>query len=304
MRTLLGKLIQRALAFSIILFTQTQLLAYEDCCGLANDDCCCEGDICLYSTYFTVRHTFGEGLGYDRGYTTIEAMFYPGWCCSNNFVFFDIRAHQFTNCDWAANAGVGIRCPSTCENRIYGVNVYYDYLRDHKQRFNFHQIGAGFEALGECFDLRINAYFPLTNKRLVKDCFFDDYEGDFFIGQKEYREPLTGVDLEVGAHLIDICSVNFYGAVGPYYYNADCFDFIGGRARLLACVDTCIGCITAQGLITHDCHFDTRWQAEVGITFSLFPRCETDCGQRCRVRDVYRNEIIVTDENCRWKTNF
>ncbi|NGX45428.1 MAG: hypothetical protein K940chlam2_00582 [Chlamydiae bacterium] len=301
---LLARYLGGALALITTLVASTQLVAQTDCCGLADDCCCCPDEICLYSTYLTARHTFGEGLGYDHGYTTLEAMFYPSWCCNTNWVFFDFRIHRFTNCDWAANGGIGIRCPAICEDRIYGLNLYYDYLRNDCHSLNFHQIGIGFEALGECYDLRVNAYFPLQDKQRVKSCFFDDYEGGFFISQKEYRESLTGVDLEVGAHITDICGLNFYGAIGPYYYNADCFDFVGGRARLMACIDTCIGMITGQGLITYDCHFSTRWQAEVGISFPLFPRCEVDCGQSCRVRDIYRNEIIVVDKNCRWKTNF
>ncbi|HSX11315.1 MAG TPA: hypothetical protein VLF94_06355, partial [Chlamydiales bacterium] len=93
----------------------------------------------------TLRHIEKGGIGYEDGYTTLEAFLSSDPSQWRVTPFLDVRGHLSDSGKWAANAGTGLRF--LWKNRAYGVNTYYDYRNtDH---FNSHQIGAGLETLGE-----------------------------------------------------------------------------------------------------------------------------------------------------------
>ncbi len=57
----------------------------------------------------TLRHIESGGIGYEDGYTTLEAFLASDpskWAVTP---FLDARGHVFDNGKWAANAGVGLR---------------------------------------------------------------------------------------------------------------------------------------------------------------------------------------------------
>ena len=108
----------------------------------------------------TIRHIESGGIGYEDGYTTLEAFLASDPSQWKVTPFLDARGHIFDNGKWAANAGVGLR--ALWGNRAYGINTYYDYRNT--GRFNSNQIGAGLETLGELFDFRINGYLPVGAK--------------------------------------------------------------------------------------------------------------------------------------------
>src|ERR1700679_3178490 len=51
----------------------------------------------------TGRHAQGTGIGYSRGYTTLEGFFSPKRCQQAWVPFVDLRGHVFNNSTFAAN---------------------------------------------------------------------------------------------------------------------------------------------------------------------------------------------------------
>lgn len=162
-----------------------------------------------------IRHIESGGIGYEDGYTTLEAFLASDpseWAVTP---FLDVRGHVFNNGKWAANVGVGLRTP--WKNRAYGINTYYDYRNTGRLRSN--QIGVGLETLGELFDFRINGYFPVGTK--ISDPYhtaFKTFSGHHMILSQKYQSAMKGADAEFGFHFGKTESFDFYAAAGPYYF--------------------------------------------------------------------------------------
>ena len=238
-----------------------------------------EGDSCYDYEYIyrvdstiTLRHTGPEGIGYDSGYTTLDALFFPFSNAHELWPFIDLRAHYFNNSEWAANAGLGFRYYSECGKRAYGIHGFFDYRSDDDHDFHYTQVGFGIEVLGQCYDVRVNGYFPIQSKNDILNCFFT-YPGDFFIDRKKFKAALAGFNLELGRYLCRSDCFQFYAAVGPYFYGGEC-------------------CRTPFG-----------GQFRVYLQYSNYI---TPCGikQQILSQPIRRNEIIVLDEFCKWKFNF
>ena len=112
-----------------------------------------------------LRHIESKGLGYNKGYSSLDAFLtYPKW--SGDFLpFVDLRGHVFNDGKTAANAGWGFRYLSEPKKRVFGLNFYYDY-RDASKK-SYRQVSAGLEALGITWDFRMNGYLPVGGKRSV-----------------------------------------------------------------------------------------------------------------------------------------
>ena len=70
----------------------------------------------------TLRHIESGGIGYKKGYTTLEIFLAPNTNQWKVIPFLDMRGHIFDNAKWAANAGLGLR--TLYGNWIYGINTY------------------------------------------------------------------------------------------------------------------------------------------------------------------------------------
>src|SRR5689334_4156318 len=107
-----------------------------------------------------IRHIESGGIGYQQGYTTLEAFFAADPSHWKFTPFLDARGHVFDNGKWAANAGIGLR--TLWADRAYGINAYYDYRNT--ERFHSNQVSMGLETLGARWDFRINGYLPIGAK--------------------------------------------------------------------------------------------------------------------------------------------
>ncbi len=247
--------------------------------------------------FLSLRRNQGQSIGNDTSYTTIEALSFP-FHYQNWWPFLDLRAHRFDKGDkYAGNLGVGCRFAPQFTDQVFGINAYYDYRNAHHVKFN--QLGVGFEMLGKCWNLRINGYLPIGKKKvLVSSCFFDDFIGDFFISRRNYLNSLRGVDFELESHLMRMCCIDFYLAMGAYYYKEDrCRrDIYGTEYRLTSryCDN-----LSFSISVTHDSTFKTRIQGEISLTYPF-----NFCCDQTFFLPVRRREIIVLDRRSRWKSNF
>lgn len=178
----------------------------------------------------TVRHIESRGIGYNQGYTTLDAFFSPIKPFGDAWVpFLDLRGHLFNNGRPAANAGIGVRY-LTC-SRVWGSNAYYDYRRTNRQHYN--QVGVGFESLGKVWDFRINGYLPVGKKTSSFwgsnfDHFHKHYA--FVSGKREFA--LKGANAEAAAHINVVKNVDITVAMGPYYLVGHGEAAWGGQAKV------------------------------------------------------------------------
>lgn len=176
------------------------------------------------------RHIEGNGVGYNTGYTTAEMFLAAPPERFHTTPFIDLRGHIFDNGRWAANGGLGIR--GILKDRVYGLNLYYDYRNS--KRKNYNQISCGIETLGNRWDFRWNGYFPIGNtKSKGYHSQFDHFSGNSMYITRKFEYALLGTNAEAGFHFAQVKDVSFYGALGPYYFKGPLGPNLwGGEARL------------------------------------------------------------------------
>src|SRR5579862_1667702 len=246
----------------------------------------------------SLRHIEGGGIGYEEGYTTLEAFLSSDPSRWKVTPFLDAKSHAFDNGKWAANAGVGLR--TLWGNRTYGINTYYDYRNT--QRFHSNQIGVGLETLGALFDFRINGYLPVgakTSHPYHAD--FGAFSGNFMLVSQKYESAMKGADAEFGFHLGKSKSFDFYTAAGPYYFIGEMAPATwGGKARISG---TFKDILTLEISDSCDRTFHNKFQGQISLNFSFGPKSKVQAqGRTCKVahtlnermlQPVGRQEIIV-----------
>lgn len=250
---------------------------------------------CAEENYYLagLRHIEGGGLGYREGYTTLEMFFAkdPGqW---KVMPFLDAKAHIFNNGKGAANAGLGLR--AEWEDRVYGINSYYDYRN--VGRFHSNQIGLGFETLGELLDFRINGYLPIGKKTSGPyDTVFGGFSGNHLLLSQKYQSAMKGANAECGFHIGCDPLFDLYAAVGPYYFTGEVARSTwGGKASVAGTYDDFL---TLEISDSYDRTWHNNFQAQISIGFSFGPSsCVKDqCVTSKMLQPVRRQEIIVVDK--------
>ena len=178
-------------------------------------------------TRFSGQTVLGEGVGHASSYgtTTWFLPLAPG--ADDEMWFGDFRLLMFEDFEIGANVGSGYRWYNVDQNRIYGVNAYWD-VRD-AEGLVFNQAAIGVESLGEIFDFRANGYTPaVADTRMHLN-----YQ---FVGNnlltREYN-ALSGVDYEAVANLPDLGDFQSRVAGGGYYFDSNDTDAAAGwRARV------------------------------------------------------------------------
>ncbi len=249
----------------------------------------------------SIRHIESGGIGYDNGYTTLEAFFSSDphqWTVTP---FLDVRGHIFDNGKWATNAGIGLR--TLWANRAYGINSYYDYRNT--GRFNANQIGLGLETLGELFDFRINGYLPVGRKTSNPyDIAFKGFSGNHMLISQKIHSAMKGADAEFGFHFGKSASFDFYAAIGPYYFIGKATPTTwGGKARVSG---TFKDLLTIEISDSYDRTFHNKFQGQISFNFAFGPKSKVKKQDRsCEIastlnshllQPVSRQEIIVIDK--------
>jgi hypothetical protein len=200
---------------------------------------------------FGVQFTSGDGLGYESFFYGFEGFVPLGQTPGQNVTFLEGRLLiSDDDGEPGGNIIIGRRFYSPNRNRVFGAYVGYD-IRDTGQSV-FNQLGAGIEALGETWDVRANAYFPIgDNRRNVEENTIESvlpfsqpvFQGNFLaLGERQgqisrrYEAAMTGFDVEAGMRIIPIGTTgDVRGYAGIYRYDAPGRDsFWGGRVRVEA----------------------------------------------------------------------
>lgn len=297
----------------------------ESCCA----PCCLDGLTFASTSYLDVGGAVGRGYGDDPGHGTFGA-FLSAPLGQNWLPFVDVQAHVLGNGFWAVNAGLGLRWLNPCSNRIFGANIFYDYRQMrhshhrhhdhndfndgfrhcHSRHNEFNQVGFGLEWLGPCWDLRLNGYFPVGNDSIrSKPHVYDDYVGNYVMVCRTFQYAMKGFDLQLGYHLFCFCGLDFYSAIGTYYFAQHRKHAWGYLGRLMV---TYGDFLSIEWRSTYDNLFHSKNQAvfNLMIPFDVFANV---CGcwngrNHCAYlisQPVQRNDlIIVTDPECCWEWNF
>lgn len=251
-----------------------------------------------------LRHIEAGGIGYKKGYTTLEGFFARDPGMGSYVPFLDVRGHVFNDGKFAVNAGVGARTNWGC--RAYGINAYYDYRNTHRKAYN--QIGIGLETLGTLWDFRINGYIPLGATRSgLYDPKFGGFTGHSVLVARKFEFAMDGADAEFGFHFGKKWDLDFYTAAGPYYFKGDAGKgAIGGKARIGAYYKEYVGLEFSDSF---DNVFHNNFQGELTISIPFGPRStpkvtKSCCPDTCdfattlsarMVQPVSRQEIVVID---------
>ena len=176
---------------------------------------------------FTGKHLFNEGVGHERGFTTLEWFLPLNQDSESEMWFGDFRGIMFDDAEFGGNLGMGYRWYNADWDRVFGVNAYWDFRDESSLLFN--QAGIGVETLGRVFDFRINGYTPTVNDARQRLPF--TFVGHNLVNS-EYH-ALSGLDYEAAINLPNLGPFQSRLAGGGYFFDSSKTDAANGwRARL------------------------------------------------------------------------
>lgn len=168
-----------------------------------------------YLTRISARHVTGSGVGHTNSYSSLD-WFLPLSAESDSTMWFgDFRGLIFNDAEFGSNVGTGYRWFVEDQNRIYGINGYWDTRNNNMLLFN--QAGIGVESLGQIVDFRANGYTPA-----VTDTF--QQGNTFFYGNGLFlptSSALSGGDAETGVNFPAFYQISTSVFGGGYYYDSN-----------------------------------------------------------------------------------
>ena len=251
-----------------------------------------EGNI--YLARANLSTTQGKGIGYKKGYSTLEGFLMTSrFKCDSFYPFFDLRLHGMDNLKLAMNAGAGTRY-LTKSMWIFGINTYYDTRQGSHRGFNrvgnpFQQVGVGLEALSPYVDFRLNFYIPVGRKLWkFEQITYNDNAGVIPIYHKKWQSTMQGFNAEVGGslgrwNLCECFDFSSYLAAGPYYFDQHKGSGrLGGQVRLTS-VFARYFLFELKG--SYDHISNGTFQIKGGIEFPIYPtsskRGKKSCPEPC-----------------------
>ena len=182
-----------------------------------------------WMTRISARHVAGEGVGHTNSYSSLD-WFVPLLPAESDSTmwFGDFRGLIFNDGEFGSNMGSGYRWFVEDQNRIYGINGYWDTRKDNSLLFN--QAGLGVESLGQIFDFRANGYTPAVNdtyQHQLGTAYFQDNR--LFVAS---TAALSGMDAEAGVNLPTFYQISTSLFGGGYYYDSNhTIEAAGWRVR-------------------------------------------------------------------------
>lgn len=171
-----------------------------------------------WMTRISARHVAGEGVGHTNSYSSLD-WFVPLLPAESDSTmwFGDVRGLIFNDGEFGSNMGSGYRWFVEDQNRIYGINGYWDTRKDNSLLFN--QAGIGVESLGQIFDFRANGYTPAvydTYQHQLGTAYFQDNR--LFVAS---TAALSGMDAEAGVNFPTFYQISTSLFGGGYYYDSN-----------------------------------------------------------------------------------
>ncbi|NGX45266.1 MAG: hypothetical protein K940chlam2_00411 [Chlamydiae bacterium] len=285
--------------FLVLLLSALSIsLIAQDECAPCISICECDPGPCLGNS--SLRHRFPGGIGYARGYSSID-LFYAAQVDANWFPYFDVRGHVFNDGKPAFNLGTGFRYLCVESEQLLGLNFFWDY--GDARHTTFHQIGLGAEFLWPYWDLHLNSYIPISKTKKGYRTGLHKFQGNQAIVYKKFETAMSGIDLTIGKTLFDCNCFELRALLKGYYLRGDFKEDAGGFQFTLR--SNLFEWITAEGSISYDNQFKLIGQGELALNFSFggsIKRCERKTGccpayvalEEQLMRKTERFEIIAT----------
>ncbi len=172
------------------------------------------GDVYVLRT--GLGHSFGDGVGYDGGFSSYSNFIPLIEESDRRLLFADVHLLMNNQAAVGGNIGFGQRIYDDHSDRTWGLFAWYDF-RETPENW-FHQMTIGVETLGQYFDLRSNLYIPS-----VADDRLPNPAGNHFLGNQLViadEAALTGIDFEAAVAPIAWGDVTTRGYAGGYYLRA------------------------------------------------------------------------------------
>lgn len=245
----------------------------------------------------TLRHDFGDGVGYTRGFSYLEGFIPLDQPTDQSLLFGDLRVVNFDDQNrWEFNAGGGYRDYADPLDAVWGVNAFYDGR--HTDHHFFHQVGIGAEALFKRWEFRCNGYFIVgENQKLASESVVPAVVGSQLIFDRiRVREvAMGGLDAEFGVRLPVLTRFDSRIYAGFYHYSAEGMQSANGvRGRLEAW--PCDYC-SIHFAIQNDGLFDTTVNGGLALHFGArHARSDPDAGSvesRLGQRVVRDVDIVI-----------
>ncbi len=218
---------------------------------------------------------YGDGLGWDDGYTSFGAFVPFSFNSDNGVLYIDARGFATYKTGsglgegGGGNVGLGYRHYVPTLNRFFGVSGWFDADGGHQE--DFYRAGVSFESVGRALEFRANGYIPVDDStRTVFSGFVND---PFFLQnliilthRNTTESQFGGFDAEIGGPLPTLAKYGISGYVGGYYITNDDIDrdSAGFQARGQANISDDL---QAGVRVTHDDVFGTNVWGTVTFTF-------------------------------------
>ena len=211
---------------------------------------------------------YGDGLGWQDGYSSIGAWIPLGFSDDNGLFYVDARGFLAHNQGGGGNFTAGARYYMPEIDRFFGVYGGFDIDAGNTDNQSFYRAAVGVESIGRYVTWRLNGYIPLGDQNqtifngVVGSPFFQG-NNIVFLNRDITRFQYGGFDGEVGGPLPFLGNYGVQGFVGGYYLtsNGD-RDAPGFQARVEANVNDDVQVGTK---VTTDTVFDTNVWATLTI---------------------------------------
>ncbi len=168
-----------------------------------------------YIQQFGGGYRFGDGVGFQNGYTDLEWMIpIRGDAEFDNF-FADLHFLVRDDAKLGGNATLAYRRYDLDWNRIFGGYVFWDGTQTPLGN-QLQQLGLGVETLGQFVDARANVYLPDAFD--LRGPLPSLFQGNNLIVNRA-EVAMTGVDAEAGVNLPEVFNTRTRVLGGGYYFN-------------------------------------------------------------------------------------
>jgi hypothetical protein len=246
----------------------------------------------------------GRYIAIDENYGGVTFFAVPGPSINSIHFLLDAKAFKLEKKDWAASAGIGFRKVDMFREKVFGINMYYDYLDQNSA--NYHQWGVGFEMFSRHWEFHLNGYLPVSNKRALLSQHEQQFEDNFFAIFRTRQYALRGVEISGGYWWDFYDDLFLYVGPGFYFYN---------NSKLGTNIQGIEGTVefnwndwlTFRVNGSYDSKFKGRVQGVFALTIPL--SFENSCNCKCCEsvvlgRPVRRNDLIFLRRCCSVDRNF